>query len=393
MPFSFICIKAVSKVTKKATTTKNKKNNSTKKTPTKKIKTKAKKKILKEDISSFRRVNPKLAKIVIFAFGVLFIVSSYAWFSMNMNVKVNMFKLSVQRTNDFDISFDGINFDYVIDVSKELLLEELYETYPNHNSQWNQNGFIPVSAKGVRNNNDPRLAFYESDGVLYKKKKTDDGFLYTRPSKEDNVREYNSYIAFDVFIRNRTGSPIADNLYFNKDTSIVTLEELPEEMMGLVNSFRVAIVKIGTVSATAPVEEIQGITCNNQCEAIIYEPNSKNHTNLSIERAKKFDVTLVDGIEFPTYAYVKEGGPVYLKNLVSGSPNMDLSFIELQETITEEDFNTPLFEIPDGITKARIYIWIEGQDIDSLETYSDGTKVDINLSFIKDNKGYEAFDK
>ena len=46
-----------------------------------------------------------------------------------------------------------------------------------------------------------------------------------------NVREYNSYIAFDVFIRNRTGSPIADNLYFNKDTSIVTLEELPEEMM------------------------------------------------------------------------------------------------------------------------------------------------------------------
>ena len=393
MPFSFICIKAVSKVTKKATTTKNKKNNSTKKTPTKKIKTKAKKKILKEDISSFRRVNPKLAKIVIFAFGVLFIVSSYAWFSMNMNVKVNMFKLSVQRTNDFDISFDGINFDYVIDVSKELLLKELYETYPNHNSQWNQNGFIPVSAKGVRNNNDPRLAFYESDGVLYKKKKTDDGFLYTRPSKEDNVREYNSYIAFDVFIRNRTGSPIADNLYFNKDTSIVTLEELPEEMMGLVNSFRVAIVKIGTVSATAPVEEIQGITCNNQCEAIIYEPNSKNHTNLSIERAKKFDVTLVDGIEFPTYAYVKEGGPVYLKNLVSGSPNMDLSFIELQETITEEDFNTPLFEIPDGITKARIYIWIEGQDIDSLETYSDGTKVDINLSFIKDNKGYEAFDK
>ena len=100
-----------------------------------------------------------------------------------------------------------------------MLLEELYETYPNHNSQWNQNGFIPVSAKGVRNNNDPRLAFYESDGVLYKKKKTDDGFLYTRPSKEDNVREYNSYIAFDVFIRNRTGSPIADNLYFNKDTS------------------------------------------------------------------------------------------------------------------------------------------------------------------------------
>ena len=231
-------------MTKKATTMKKKKNSSTKKTPTKKIKTKAKKKIMLEEISSIRKINPTLTKIVIFAFGILLIFSSYAWFSMNMNVKVNMFKLSVERTNDFQISFDGINYDYTIDVSKELLLEELSKTYPNHNSQWNANGFIPVSANGVRNSNDPRLAFFESAGVLYKKKKTDDGFLYTTPSREDKVREYNSYIAFDVFIKNKTGSPTPDNIFFNNDTSIVTLEDLSEEMMGLVNSFRVAIVKI-----------------------------------------------------------------------------------------------------------------------------------------------------
>ena len=80
---------------------------------------------------------------------------------------------------------------------------------------------------------------------------------------------------------------------------------------------------------------------------------------------------------------------MYLKNIVSGSPTMDMSFVQLQETITDDDFDEPLFQIPDGITKARIYIWIEGQDIDSLETHSEGTKVDINLSFIKDTSGYE----
>ena len=388
MPFSFICIKAVSKVTKKATTTKKKKNNSTQKTPTKKNQTTAKKKNIIEKTKTITKANPLLAKIVIFAFGVLFIFSSYAWFSMNLNVKINIFKLSVQKNSDFDISFDGINFDYTIEVTKELLLEELVKTYPTHNSQWNQNGFIPVSTNGVRNSDDPRLAFFETSGVLYKKRKTDDGFLYTTQSKEDEVREYNSYLAFDVFFRNKTGSPKPDNLYYNQNTSIITLDDISEEMMGLVNSFRVAIVRMGHVPLTATVDEIQGISCNNQGEAIIYEPNSKNHTNLSIERAQKYNVNLVDGIEFPTYAYIREGGPVYLKNLVSGSPTMDMSFVQLQETITEDDFDEPLFQIPDGITKARIYIWIEGQDIDSLETHSEGTKVDINLSFIKDTSGY-----
>ena len=379
-------------MTKKATTTNKKKKNSTQKTPTKKIKTKAKKKMIVENISSFRRINPTLTKIVIFAFGILFIFSSYAWFSMNMNVKVNMFKVSVEKTGDFAISFDGINFDYTIEVTEELLTKTLSETYPTHISQWNSTGFIPVSAKGLRNSNDQRLALYESGGVLYKKK-SDDGFIVTGLTNEDVVNEYSTFIAFDIFIKNKTGSPKPDNIYFDKDTSIVASEELSEEMIGLVNSFRVGIVKVGSASLNAPAEEIQGITCNNQCSAVIYEPNSTNHTPLSIERAKNVGVELVDGLRYPTYAIVKEGGPVYVKNLVSGSPEMDTSFVELQETMKEEDFNTPLFEIPDGITKARVYIWIEGQDIDSLETHSDGAKVDINLNFVKDNKGYGLFNE
>ena len=92
--------------------------------------------------------------------------------------------------------------------------------------------------------------------------------------------------------------------------------------------------------------------------------------------------------EFSQERYIKIPNEVRELYMKMGRPSP-----LFRATNLEEYFNTPLFEIPDGITKARIYIWIEGQDIDSLETYSDGTKVDINLSFIKDNKGYEAFDK
>ena len=37
-----------------------------------------------------------------------------------------------------------------------------------------------------------------------------------------------------------------------------------------------------------------------------------------------------------------------------------------------------------SITKVRVYIWLEGQDIDSLETDSQGANLDVSIDFIKD---------
>jgi hypothetical protein len=55
------------------------------------------------------------------------------------------------------------------------------------------------------------------------------------------------------------------------------------------------------------------------------------------------------------------------------------------------DFDKPLFTIQDGITKARVYLWIEGQDIDSLETDSSGAEIYVDINFIKDTSGYQEF--
>ena len=55
-------------------------------------------------------------------------------------------------------------------------------------------------------------------------------------------------------------------------------------------------------------------------------------------------------------------------------------------------FDEPLFTIPDGITKMRVYVWIEGQDIDSLETDSEGAEVSISINFIKDTYGYTEYE-
>ena len=72
---------------------------------------------------------------------------------------------------------------------------------------------------------------------------------------------------------------------------------------------------------------------------------------------------------------------------------IDPNYFTLQNTITEEDFSEPIFEIPNGVTKARVYLWVEGQDIDSLETNSEGTDLDISISFVKDTEGYTTFNE
>jgi hypothetical protein len=121
---------------------------------------------------------------------------------------------------------------------------------------------------------------------------------------------------------------------------------------------------------------------------IIYEPNNTLHSSDSIEGAGEFGIKLEDGIPVPTYGVIAEGQ--YLEHVNgqegSGIP-LDTAHFALQKTIT--DLYTPIFSIPNSITKFRAYVWIEGQDIDSLETYSKGAGIDIALNLVKDLAGYE----
>ena len=298
----------------------------------------------------------------------------------------------VTRNSGLSISFDAINYERAIEISEDILINKLAETYPNNLSQWAANGLVPVSSPGITNSNRYFFDIYSSSGVRYKNKELTDGFVTTVLSKENRRRSFNNFISFDLFLKNETGSPIDDNLYLERDTEFVMTSEASEEMVGLVNSARIGFVKVGSVPLDTPVETIQNLQCNNNCRSIIFEPNSTNHSELSIERAKKFGINLKDGREFPTYAYIKAGGPFEIANTVSGSVALDYNYFALQETVTGNVFDTPLFSIPNGITKVRVYVWLEGQDIDSLETDSEGADVSISISFVKDTQGYTEYE-
>lgn len=330
---------------------------------------------------------------VIFCFGVLLMFSTYAWFSTSLNVRVKTFNMIVTRNSGLSISFDAINYDTFVEISKETLINELKKTYPGNTSQWAATGLTPVSSPGITNPNDFRFDIYASSGVRYHNKKKENGFITTVLTHDSGIITYNNFIAFDLFLKNVTGSPIADNLYLDYGTGVTMDSDSGAEMQGLVNSVRIGFVKIGSLPLTTDATTIQNLKCNGNCKSVIYEPNSTYHTLLSIERATKYGINLVDGEEFPTYACVKEGGPIEVADTVSGSPNLDTNYFQIQNTMNDNDFNVPLFDIPDGVTKMRVYVWIEGQDIDSLETDSDGADISISINFIKDTKGYTSYNE
>lgn len=343
------------------------------------------------DYNYITKHNLKMMFIAIISFGTLFIFASYAWFSTNLNVKVNMFQMSVTKNSGLTISLDGINFDTYVEVSEDILINQLKLTYPNNVSQWSSAGLTPVSSNGIMDSNSDKFDIFASGGVRYKNMDMKNGYINIVKTKEDERSNFNNFIAFDLFFKNSSGSPVSDNLYLEKDSSISLVENADEEMIGLFNSIRLGFLKIGSVPLNADVPTIQNISCNNACTSIIYEPNHTSHVPLSIERAQKYGINLIDGEYFQTYGCIKNGGPIFVADTVSGSPNLDYNFFQQQQTINENDLNDPLFPLPSGITKMRLYLWVEGQDIDSLETDSSGTKIDVSINFIKDTAGYEEY--
>lgn len=352
-------------------------------------------KINNKIIKLFKFKNRKTLFWVTFFTAILLTVSTYAWLSSALNVKINFFQLSVSSNSGLFISLDGIDFSDSVVISMDSIIMDLKATYPDHTNQWSY-GLWPVSTNGISSPNDEKFDVFIGDLIRTRDRNpngTTKRLLNTVKAEELRANASNYYVAFDIFLKNASGSPMPDNLFFEDNTIIDyqedTSEEVRDAMNGIMNSLRIGVLKIGYLPHNAPIKDIQNMKCNNNCEMVIYEPNSDSHSVESIETAENYGITLVDGLFIPTYGIIGQGKRLDHTNghLGTGLP-LQTDYFAFQNTV--KDFSEPIFQVPNAITKARVYIWLEGQDIDSLETYSKGTKLDIIINFIKDLAGYEV---
>ena len=261
-------------------------------------------------------------------------------------------------------------------------------------------------------------------------------------------KEIGGYVAFDLFIRNFSGREyyVEDNvlneeaIYLTDDSEVVVSESGGVSSTGIENSVRVAFAQIGRVNGkTTDVSTITGITCTDDTNvtgicrtAQIWEPNDKAHVPAAISyyetscktRDNSKEVAASDIADAESSAYTStacgtvEQGTAYNTYAI----NRAIDFTDRVDVYDGTDYNgytkttkadmtdtsdtAPLFAYdyftdteklqngmarpelitlaPNSITKVRIYVWIEGQDIDNYDFASIGKQITVNFGFTKE---------
>ena len=245
-------------------------------------------------------------------------------------------------------------------------------------------------------------------------------------------------------------------IYLNTNSSVTVATDGGVENTGIENSIRVAFTQLGRVKAdTIDQDTITGITCADDedgaaqvtgiCRsAQIWEPNDTDHVQNAINWYDKSclartaaDVdddasytdgdtttcnTISNGTSYPTYAIsrridvadevnVYDGTAFnkYTANSIESSEYPTYSaadtegkaayklvsfpyFTDTMKNIAGADRPQFMTLAPNSITKLRVYIYLEGQDIDNYDFAQLGAKVSVNFGFTKERYTEEDID-
>ena len=356
--------------------------------------------------------------IVLLLSAMLLVMSTYAWFTANKTVNIDAIDVKVSTSSGLQISADGEEWKTVL--NKEDL-ENASVKWLNAKNQL-PTEMAPVStAKEVDGNG--RLKMFFGDVYADLTPGSDNYGEYVLESSLLSDLEADGtegkYIAFDVFLKSGN---IAKDLYMSGD--VVEIHEVPDptdptktiwqeitdptQESGIANAARVGVIKGGNTQST-DVSTIRGLTTVGG-KAYIWEPNFDYHTDNGIANGTALGwinngsithtagngggIIAYDGLFAPTTQAIKLSnvrasdplGSAVAKNVDidwSSTKNQNPISLKFPDTAHDAAGN----DLTNGVTKFRIYMWVEGQDIDA-ENYASGTYVEYNLSFSLDQ--YQA---
>lgn len=378
----------------------------------------------------------KRVKRMIVACGLCAIIlsmSTYAWFIGMKTVSVSSFDVKVASTDSLLLSLDGKTWDTSVDINPGT------DTYEGNTNIWAEGGLIPMSSVGKIDTATSRLELYEKGSLTA----TPGGYrLLASKVKNDGATEAKGYVAFDLFVKNLSGEEYYPNdnilneeaIYLTPESSVKvkSTADDKQDKTGIENSVRIAFAQIGRVKATTTDDTlITGMTCNKGetptadvtgiCrDAQIWEPNDTKHVGNAIKwyqtscKARKAgadgkDITLesaydgtcgtiVDGTAYPTYAISGEVDVDDKVDVYDGAEyNTYTESALLQKFDKDNKYFTDTMKdykgtarpqlislAPNSITKVRVYIWLEGQDIDNYDFASLGKTISVAFGFTKE---------
>ena len=340
--------------------------------------------------------------IIAFIFTIVILsTSTYAWFTSNYTVTVQPIDVQVSSGSGIQISTDAVNWKSMI------TLADIQAGYTGGVNKVPTAEMSPVSTVKAAYAD---ATTYSQGLKMYKGTIVNDvhsGVMYLDSVQElDTSTTEKNYIAFDLFLKmdfKATEQVQTQQVYFTSSTGIDTY--------GNANTYieyagRMGFVVQGTQPSSTAVDTLRHL--KGATSVTIYEPNYDVHTaNGLINGAANYGITgftpsgatqetpytQADNAQAVPYYGVKaafeyddtedptaQGYTPSGTRLNSTDENKFALVTPDYQTTANNTSTFPFMSLGPGVTKIRVYMWIEGQDIDCENTASGGN-VEFSLGF------------
>ena len=297
--------------------------------------------------------------------------ATYSWFSTNRTVYISELNIKVQAQGGIEISTDAKDWKTIITHENIVTANETYPTSVNQLPMRME----PVSTGKTVSNG--KLQMYYG----YVENKENKFVLSAVKDVEKETTKEGKFMAFDVFLKSDN-----DTKLYLSNASGATYDGITP---GIQNAVRFAFLVEGNIKDKLDYENAQKLNGATSETTYIWEPNYDTHSTNGIKNALQVygikvnesnsERIIYDGI----ISEISKNNAVLINEATEDKyPNLFKKVNVNYATKKQYEENIEIFSLESGITKVRIYIWIEGQDIDCENSASlgDGVSAVINLN-------------
>lgn len=293
--------------------------------------------------------------------------STYAWFTANKLVAVSTIQVNVEAQGGIQVSADGTNWKSIVNVDD---LNNVAATYATSVNQI-PTTLEPVSTGGNMDANGMMEMYYGTVATNV----GGDYILTTEKTVETRNNAAGRFVVFDLFFRADSATP----LYLTTNSGVETPDVTDT---GIKNAARIAFAVLGNTAIGSTVPTIQALNAGVSAPVYIWEPNYNDHTAPAVANAFDTYGITVDSNPVPysgVQAVVADTDDVLLGDATEASnPTFFKAMTPDYQTVNGFSTYESVFGLSQGITKVRIYMWVEGQDVDC-ENGASGGQATFNV--------------
>ena len=336
---------------------------------------------------SKKKLNSLLLIILLTA--ILMIASTYAWFSTQKDVTLSNLKGTVNIAEGLEGSIDGKTWGNTIDLAS---IEDSLDGKTIKPSE-----LLPVSGAAETDAlGGTTIPLFRGNLMNQINLKNITACNETRGEHLNNPSNLASpsYIAFDLYLKDTTRSDGPKTvLQLNKNSKCIATNT----NSGLQNAMRVGLARFSTgVEVLSNETQVTSGDYGTVEDVAIWEPNADTHIQYIVDNNKlKAPIQATGGKPIETLAVDKDAVGSEIANVFESEPTKNIKQNALQTKYGAEgldgvynlksskDGTTDFTILANKISKVRVYLWLEGGDVDCANVASHGKDVTVTLGLIK----------